>query len=296
MSNDLKRAALAALRLALRPLFKVLLRSGVSWQEASEVCKATLVEVATSEFGLHGRPTNMSRVAIMTGLSRREVKRLRDLLAAEPAIDADRMHGATGVLTGWHLDAAFTDEAGHPLDLPFEDMPGESAGPTFTDLCKKYGGDLAVITMCRELIRVGAMAELPNGELRILKRYYMPLQMDPDAVVRGGSMLEDLGTTVSFNLGKSEDELSRFAGRATNTRVRTADVRRFRTFLETEGQAFLERIDEWLSRHETPTIDDGTKMRSTVRVGAGAYAIQDEHTPCGTGLALGPRPDIGLNE
>ena len=275
MSNDLKHAALSALRLALRPLFKILLRSGVTWQEASEVCKATLVEVATSDFGLHGRPTNMSRVAIMTGLGRREVRRLRDLLGTEPQIEAGRLHGATRVLTGWYLDRDFTDVAGHPLDLAFESATGEKAGRTFTDLCKRYGGDLAPITMRRELTRVGAMAELPAGKVRVLKRYYMPLHMDPDAVVRGGSMLEDLGSTVSFNLCKAEGELSRFAGRATNTRIRTADVRRFRTFLEAEGQAFLERIDEWLSRHEKPPADDGTKTRS-VRVGVGVYGIQDE--------------------
>lgn len=279
MSNDLKRAALAALRLSLRPLFRILLRSGVTWQEASEVCKATLVEVASRDFGLHGRPTNMSRVAIMTGLSRREVKRLRDLLGEEPKIDAGRLHGATRVLTGWHLDRDFTDEAGHPLDLPFESSAGDNTRLTFTDLCKRYGGDLAPITMRRELTRVGAIAELPTGELGVLMRYYMPLQMDPDAVVQGGSMLEDLGTTVSFNLGKAEDELSRFAGRATNTRIRTADARRFRTFLEEEGQGFLERIDEWLSRHETPAADDETRTRGTVRVGAGVYGIQDERKP-----------------
>jgi hypothetical protein len=273
--NELKRAALAALRLALRPLFKILLRSGVTWREASEVCKATLVEVATSDFGLHGRPTNMSRVAIMTGLSRREVRRLRDLLGAEPQIDAGRMHGATRVLTGWYLDPDFSDAAGQPLDLAFESTTGDDTGITFTGLCERYGGDLAPVTMRRELTRVGAMAEMPAGDLRVLMRYYMPLQMDPDAVVRGGSMLEDLGTTVSFNLGKDEDELSRFAGRAINTRIRTTDARRFRTFLETEGQAFLERVDEWLSRHEKPPADDGKKTRS-IRVGAGVYGIEDE--------------------
>jgi len=276
--NELKRAALTALRLAMRPLFKILLRSGVTWQEASEVCKATLVEVATSDFGLHGRPTNMSRVAIMTGLSRREVRRLRDLLGAEPQIDAGRMHGATSVLTGWHLDPDFSDKAGQPLDLAFERTSVDDIGITFTELCERYGGDLAPVTMRRELARVGAMAELPAGNLHVLMRYYMPLQMDPDAVVRGGSMLEDLGTTVSFNLGKAEDEVSRFAGRATNTRIRSADARRFRTFLETEGQAFLERVDEWLSRHEKPTTDVGKKTRS-IRVGVGVYGIEDEHKP-----------------
>ena len=274
MSNDLKRATLTALRLALRPLFRILLRSGVTWQEASEVCKATLVEVATSDFGLHGRPTNMSRVAIMTGLGRREVRRLRDLLAAEPLIDAERMTGATRILTGWYLDEDFTDDRGQPLDLAFASQSDAAAGPTFSALCKRYGGDLAPITLRRELARVGAIADFPGGHIRVLKRYYMPLQMDPDAVVRGGSMLEDLGTTVSFNLGKPEDEVSRFAGRATNTRIRTADIRRFRAFLEQEGQAFLEHIDEWLTRHEAPIGDDGKKTQSA-RVGAGVYGIQD---------------------
>jgi hypothetical protein len=278
VTNDPKRAALAALRLALRPLFRILLRSGVTWQEASEVCKTTLVEVASSEYGLHGRPTNTSRIAIMTGLGRREVKRLRDHLETAPAIEPGKLHGATRVLTGWHLDTAFTDPAGLPLELPFESEAGTPPGPTFTDLCRRYGGDLAPITMRRELARVGALEERPNGHLRVLKRYYMPLQMDPDAVVRGGSMVEDLGTTVSFNLGKQADEESRFAGRAINTRIRATDARRFRAFLEKEGQAFLERVDEWLSRHEAPPSDGPPKTRK-LRIGAGVYGIEDEPRP-----------------
>jgi hypothetical protein len=105
----------------------------------------------------------------------------------------------------------------------------------------------------------------------------MPLQMDPDAMIRGGSMLEDLGTTVSFNLGKPEDEPRRFAGRATNTRIRPADARRFRAYLEQEGQAFLERVDEWLSRHEA-AAESPPKTR-TLRIGAGVYGIHDEQKP-----------------
>jgi hypothetical protein len=276
--NDPKRAALAALRLALRPVFRILLRSGVTWQEASEVCKATMVEVATEDYGLHGRPTNMSRVAIMTGLGRREVRRLRDLLAVAPPIESGRLHGATRVLTGWYLDEDFTDEAGLPLDLTVESLPGTATGPSFAELCKRYGGDLAPVTMRRELSRVGAIEELPNGELRALQRYYMPLQMDPEAMIRAGSMLEDLGTTVSFNLGKPEDEPRRFAGRATNIRIRPADARRFRAYLEQEGQAFLERVDEWLSRHESPSVESTSKPR-TLRVGVGVYGIHEEQKP-----------------
>jgi hypothetical protein len=278
VGNELKNAALSALKASVRPIFRILLRSGVTWRETSEVCKAALVEVATDEFGLHGRPTNISRVAIMTGLGRREVGRLRHRLAEEPPTDAERMNGATRVLTGWFLDPDFTDPPGTPRDLAYDDDSGETLRPTFTHLCRRYGGDLAVVTLRRELTRVGAVEELGSGELRVLKRYYMPLQMDPEAVIRGGSMLADLGNTVSFNLGKPQGTQSRFAGRATNHRIRKADVRRFQAFLEQEGQGFLERVDEWLSRHEVPPDEDAGKRHCT-RVGAGVYGIQDEREP-----------------
>jgi hypothetical protein len=272
--NDSPRSAtLAALRLALRPLARILLRGGVTWREASEVFKASLVEVASGDYGLHGRPTNMSRIALMTGLSRREVSRLRDLLANELPVDAEPLGGATRVLTGWHLDVRFSDGAGQPLELDFDHAHGTR--PTFTELCKRYGGDLAPVTLRRELCRVGAVEELPDGRLRVLKRYYMPLPMDPDAVVRGGSMLEDVGTTVAFNLGKPEGTASRFAGRAINTRIRAADARRFRAFLEQEGQAFLERVDAWLSKNEAPATEDTAQQRVR-RVGVGVFGIQDD--------------------
>jgi hypothetical protein len=197
------------------------------------------------------------------------------LLANELQVDPEPMGGATRVLTGWHLDADFADAAGQPRDLAFEAAPGGDSGPTFTELCKRYGGDLAPVTLRRELARVGALQELPAGQLRVLKRYYMPLHMDPDAVIRGGSMLGDVGTTVAFNLGKAEGVTSRFAGRAINTRIRTADARRFRTFLEQEGQAFLERVDEWLSKNEVPTTEDVSQQRCK-RVGVGIFGIQDD--------------------
>jgi hypothetical protein len=271
VSNSLKSAALSALRVAVRPVFRILLRSGVTWQEVSEVCKMTLVEVATAHFGLHGRPTNMSRVAIMTGLGRREVKRLRGLLDAAPAVETDRMGGAARLLSGWHLDPEFVDAAGAPLELPFE----AAAGPSFNALCKRYAGDLAAITLRRELGRVKALEELPDGRLRVLMRYYQPLQMDPDAIVRGGSMLGDIGVTVCHNLGKSEAEPFRFAGRATNIRVRANAVPRFREYLDHEGQAFLERVDEWLSRHDAPEPTPRRSVR-TVRLGVGVYHIEGE--------------------
>jgi hypothetical protein len=270
MTDRSKTYLSRALRLALRPVVHLLLRGGMSWKEAAELLKITFVEVATEEYGLHGRPTNISRVAILTGLSRREAGRLRKLLAEETEPEFEGMNRATRVLTGWHLDPDFLDDAGRPRDLPLD-----GSAPSFAELAQRYGGDIAAVTLARELARHGAVAELDNGRLQVRKRYFMPSPLDPMAMLRAGAVLRDLGNTVAYNLDREDGAATRFEGRATNVQMRTKDAKAFRAFLEREGQGFLERIDEWLSVHEATTAE---RQRYPMRrFGVGIYQIHDDH-------------------
>ena len=77
MQNDIQRQILGAILLVLKPLARALLRAGVGYREFSEIAKTAFVETATVDYGLRGRPTNISRVAVMTGLTRKEVRRIR---------------------------------------------------------------------------------------------------------------------------------------------------------------------------------------------------------------------------
>lgn len=261
-------SALAAFRLLFRPVARILLRAGVNWRDVAEVGKATYVEAATQEFGLRGRPANISRVAILTGFTRREVRRLRDVLAAENPETFARMNYATRVLSGWWQDPDFLDEGGQPQTLM-----ATGAGPSFQALCDRYSGDVAATAMLKELKRVGAVEEDGEGRLTARMRYYMPVHMDPDQMLRSGSVLEDVGNTVAYNLERRDGEPSRFERRATNTNMSVADRAAFKAFLEQEGQAFLERVDDWLTAHES---DDGEEAGS-LRLGLGAYWIEQRN-------------------
>jgi len=271
MTDDPQPNLVRAFRLMLRPVVRLLLRGGVAWKDAAEALKTSFVEVATEDYGLHGRPTNISRVAILTGLSRREVGRLRKELESESTPEFGSMNSATRLLTGWHLDPDFLDESGKPLELA---MDGE--GPSFTALARRYGGDIAPVTLVRELTRCDAVVHLPGGRLRVLKRYFMPSPVDPTAVLRTGSVMQDLGNTVAHNLGRDENEPTRFEGRATNERMLGAHSKAFRAFLEREGQVFLERVDEWLAVHEASPSEQ--KKYRARRFGVGIYQIQDDTT------------------
>ena len=192
-----------------------------------------------------GRPTNSSKVAILTGLGRREVAKQREMLAAVDQREPTYLNSATRVLSGWHQDADYLDSDGHPRDIPAVGPP-----PSFEDLCRRYGGDIPYSALLKELRAVGAVSRGDDAAVRALSRVYIPLQVDPAKVLRAGSVLQDIGTTVVHDLTVTPKQTLRFERRAANDRIAARHEAAFRAFLEAEGQAFLERADEWLTRHE----------------------------------------------
>ena len=255
----------------LRPIARWLLKSGVTWKEFAELSRGVFVSVAAEEFGLRGRPTNVSRIALLTGMTRREVRRYRESGVETPTEDVraeDDLNHASRVLAGWHLDAEFIDEIGKPRALE-----AKGNGATFEQLVRRYAGDIPVTALIKELVRSNSIERTQDGCYRALRRFYMPRAMDGQAVERAGAVIADLATTVEHNLTRDAAEPPRFEGRAQNRHVDPRQLPAFRAFMEREGQAFLERCDEWLSAHEAQQVD-GAPV-ATLRLGVGVFAIQE---------------------
>jgi len=229
------------------------------------------VAVAAEEFGLRGRPTNVSRIALLTGMTRREVRRYRESEVETPVEDVraeDDLNHASRVLAGWHLDREFIDEVGQPRAL---DAKGE--GATFEQLVRRYAGDIPVTALTKELLRSGSIQRMTDGRYRALRRFYMPRAMDGQAVERAGAVIADLAATVEHNLSRDAAEPPRFEGRAQSRHVDPRQLPAFRAFMEREGEAFLERCDEWLSAHEAQ-LGEGAPV-AALRLGVGVFAIQE---------------------
>jgi hypothetical protein len=261
---------LAAARQWLKPLVHVLIRCGVTWKDFAELSKAAYVEVATQQFGKRGRPTNVSRTAVLTGLARREVRRQRERIEAAPEAWTGYVTKASLVLSAWHQDPEFLDPDCTPAVLTLE---GSRA--SFSALLRRCGaGDVRPSTLLKELLAVGAVRETPDGRLEALKRVYIPQSMDEQLIRLWGTVIADIATTYVHNLTRREDEPPRFERVAVNDRIDPNAVTEFREFLAVEGQAFLERVDAWLTQHEIkPGTQEFTAM--PIRLGAGTYHIQD---------------------
>jgi hypothetical protein len=262
-----KALVTASCRALLQPIARLLLKSGVTWKEFAELSRQTFVEVATREFGLRGRPTNVSRVALLTGLVRREVRRQQQAANAEPQSITGYMSKASRVLSGWHQDSEFLDGEGGPRVLPLE---GE--GATFAELVRRYGGgDIPAGALLKELQLARSIERLADGTVRALTRVYLPRRMDAGQIRLWGSVLQDVGATLEHNLTRDVKTAPRFERRALSVRVDQRALPAFKQFLEQEGQAFLERVDDWLTAHQVREDADD----EAVRLGAGVYHIED---------------------
>lgn len=270
MTSETTSQALASARQWLKPVIHVLLRCGVPWREFAELAKSVYVDVATARFGKRGRPTNVSRTAMLTGLPRRDVRKQREKLATtEPGLTG-YVSKASLILTAWHLEPEFVDAAGKPLLLPVE---GEET--SFTALMRRCGGgDVRPTTVLKELVSAGAVRERPDGRLQAVQRHYIPHNMDPELLRLWGTVLADVATTFDHNLTRGSKELPRFERAAVNDCIPTKVVAEFRQFLDQEGQAFLERVDAWLTAHQIKPEPQPSSSQVT-RLGAGVYYIQD---------------------
>lgn len=265
MQDKIKKQILDAFFITLRPVAKILLRYGIGFREFAEVTKSAFVDVATSEYGIRGRPTNISRVAVMTGLTRKEVRRLRDKLEAHDHSTVTRGTPMGDVLHHWYADDEFLDDSGSPASLPFQ---GESQ--SFTSLVKRFGGDIPPGAMRAELVRVGAVTEGDEGLLTAVTRNFisnLDYQSLINSLVHSGYSLM---TTFAHNTNPDVSErpwaerviYSQKVGKQDLAKLRRVSADRINEFTNAMDDTFMayetiSDVDEHAGDHELSTVSVG---------------------------------------
>jgi hypothetical protein len=100
----------------LRPLVRLLIRSGVPFPVFAELARKVYVSVAVNDFALGDKEQTDSRISLLTGVHRKEVKRLRAL--GEPDLSIPPVLSlASQTLARWMGAAEYTSVEGQPLPL-----------------------------------------------------------------------------------------------------------------------------------------------------------------------------------
>ncbi|MGQ7846687.1 DUF6502 family protein [Granulosicoccus sp. 3-233] len=253
----------------LSPLVRLLLRHGVSHAEFANWAKQAYVREAEEHFGIDGKTPTLSRIAIVTGINRKEVKRIREL-PSDVNTGVSKHNRAVRVVTGWLQDQEFQTAQGKPRVLTYGD-----SSDSFNQLVKRHGGDVPARALLDELERVGTVQH-EAGKVSLLHQGYVPQQSESALLDIFATSATDLLTTLDYNLNGHDQRRLQMSVAYDN--VTSEGREQFRQLSATEGLKLLRSLDAALSVHDQGS-DTGEADKGHHRVGLGLYWIEDIEPP-----------------
>jgi hypothetical protein len=253
--SHIQEALLAALEAILRPTVKLLLQSGISYSEFASVAKSVFVEVATADYMQRGRPANFSQVSAMTGISRKEVSRIRNPQSEIRWTPNMETSPVNTILHQWHFDADYSDGAGKARALAFE-------GPvSFSTLVSRYVGDIPPGAMRSTLQKAGVLEQNADGLLVVSQPFFYSRKFDEDFVRGLAFSMSNLGSTLVYNATlhqraelshERKSELARLERGVWSEHLSKEAAMRFKAWVDQTAPRFLEEANRLIGETELP--------------------------------------------
>ncbi len=173
--SETPQATITATRKILRPLVYLLLKFRIIFPQLAEILKKVYVEVAEDKFRLPDKELTESRISLLTGIHRKDVKRLRANARTDKTTPAKVDIGAR-MVARWISDPAYLDENDHPKVLPLKAK--NKMTPSFEklvyDICKQDIRprvvlddwlNLGIITLREDMVSLNTQAFIAkNGD------------------------------------------------------------------------------------------------------------------------------------
>lgn len=267
-----QRVLRSAIDRILRVLLRAWLRNGLGYGELSEMVKRALIDIAaTQDHTIPGRKLSASRIATITGLTRRDVARLLQTTADDPAPQTSRqLNRAARVISGWVNDREFLNDNDESIDLKFD-----GSNTSITALVRRYGGDVPPRAVLDELLRIGAVTTTPSGEYRLTQPAYIPHQDDVHKLTLLGQDVADLIATIDHNVQHGTTH-PRFQRKTMYDNIPRSCAESVHAELVPRLQAALKDADKRIrayDRDHAEAKNDGGEGR--VRLGVGIYYFEE---------------------
>lgn len=142
---------LKAARRVMRPMVRLMMRSGVTFPVLADTLRHLFVEVAVADILTDPKARTDSRISLLTGVHRKEIKRLRDL-PPDATATQQIVTIASQIIATWLGGTAFTGADGRPLALP---RSASAAGPSFDTLVESVTNDIRPRAVLEDLLSHG---------------------------------------------------------------------------------------------------------------------------------------------
>lgn len=262
-ASDEPHALRAALRAVFEPMARLAVMRGVPYATLEEELARAVVRAALAAHPGVPAHRSVSRIATSTGINRREVTRLVNQPADQPAQPNRTL--ANEVFTHWRTAPEFQDSAGLPRPLP---RLGPS--PSFEALAQTVTRDVHARSLLDELLRL-RMAELDEDrdEVRLLTQGFVP---SGDQVRMLGFLADNVGDHLAAGVdnvlgdGRRHFEQALFA-----EDLSEASMQEVRRLVGPQWQALMQALVPPLEKLIEADASLPALQRRRVRIGLYAY-------------------------
>ena len=199
-------SVVAALRRVLRPLIRLLVTHGITYPFLTELLKGVYVETAAKEFTLGGKLPTDSRLTLLTGVHRKDIRRLRREAPPAPG-PAPSLTLGTQIVARWLGDPAYHDRYGRPRVLPRTPRKGAQS---FAALVESVSKNVRPRSVLDELVRLGVAEIDADDRVHLVTRGFVPgKELDAKAFYFGEALHDHLSAGVDNVAGNKPPWLER---------------------------------------------------------------------------------------
>ena len=265
----------------LRPLVRLLIRSGVTFPVFADLLRGLYVDVALRDLLTDPGARTDSRVSLLTGVHRKEIRRLRtpdpSLEATTPAV----VTLASEIIARWLAAPGYADAAHRALPLP-----RGGPAPSFEALVASVTRDLRARAVLDDWLDQGLVTLDAEGLVRLSADAFLPREGSEAQLFYFGRNLHDHIAAAAANLASPAagpfldrsvhyDRLSPEAAERLEAAAREA-ARRLLLEVNRAALGIAEADDRARGA-------EGTAPGPTRRVNLGVYLYAEDEPPPGGG-------------
>jgi hypothetical protein len=191
---------LKAARRLMRPLVRLMMRSGLTFPVFADTLRRLYVEIAANDVLTDPRSCTDSRISVLTGVHRKEIRRLRGM-PGDTGDAPDIVTLASQIVARWVGTAAFIDAEGRPRPLTRTKNETAGATPSFDELVASVTTDIRPRTVLDDLLGHGVIFTDAEDCVQLNAEAFIPRPGEEEQLFYFARNLHDHIAAAAENIG-----------------------------------------------------------------------------------------------
>lgn len=261
---------ISALEHCLKPIARLCIHFGIDHRNLSEMMKAAFVSVAKDEFKVNGKSQTDSRIALLTGVHRKDVRRL---LGRAPQKSGTHQQGlVANLIAQWLGTPELVDEHGEPLAIPRNPHPDYKI--SFMSLAESLTNDIHPRALMDECVNRGIIRLDDDGMVHLIVESLIPADDLDEKAHFFGQTIHDHISAAEHNLnGGDPPFLDRFVW---HEGLSESDVNTIAAAARKAAMSALKQVNNHAIKHKEQHYGEDTKPEYRIHFGTFFYSSRNQ--------------------